>query len=109
MEMPMLYKTICLQLLQDRPQLYDQLCRQRQALPTLNHLAIELKTRHEAWMAQLTQASPGSDQSQIASEALEIALKELEASLPDSSPPDANENLSLDDAMAFLLRLSPPA
>jgi hypothetical protein len=108
MEMPMLYKTICLQLLQDRPQLYDQLCRQRQALPTLNRLAAELKTRHEAWKEQLELVHPGSDASQIASEALEIALQELEASLPADSLPDESEPLSLDDAMAFLRRHSLP-
>ena len=57
-------------------------------LPTLEQLASELKTSHEAWKEQLSQARPGSSESQIASEALEIALKELEDCLPSASPPD---------------------
>ena len=52
--------------------------------------ARELKTSHEAWKETLSQARPGSDPSQIASEALEMALKELEDRLPSASPPDEN-------------------
>ena len=36
--------------------------------------ATELKASHEAWKEQLSQARPGSDPSQIASEALELAI-----------------------------------
>ena len=78
-------------------------------LPTLNHYSSELKTSHEAWKDRLLQAKPGSSPSQIASEALEIALKELEDSLPPASPPDETEPLSLDAAMAFIRRHMPPA
>jgi hypothetical protein len=92
----MLYKTMVLEFLQQRSQLHDQLRKDRKLLPTLNRLATELKTSHEAWKEQLAMALPGSDQSQIASEALEIALKELEDSLPAESPPDESETLSLD-------------
>ena len=52
---------------------------------------------------------PSSDPHQIASEALEMALQELADRLPSESPPDANETLSLDAAMAFLRRHTPPA
>ncbi|MGH7170115.1 MAG: hypothetical protein ACRELG_07555, partial [Gemmataceae bacterium] len=68
----MLYKTIVLELLQNRPELYDQLRKQRMLLPTLNWLAGELKARHQAWKEELQATRPGSD-SQIASEALEPA------------------------------------
>jgi hypothetical protein len=109
MEMPMLYKTICLHMIQERPKMYDQLLSNRTLLPMLNSLATELKTSHEAWKEQLSQTRPGSDESQIASEAAEIALKELADRLPAESPPDEREMFSLDDAMAFLNRPSPPA
>jgi hypothetical protein len=105
----MLYKTIVLELIQQSPVLYDQLLKNRVMLPTLNHYAWELKTRHEAWKGILFQTKPGSDESQIASEALEFALKELEDSLATASPPDESEPISIEAAMAFLLRHTPTA
>ena len=105
----MLYKTIVLRLLEERPQIHAQLRQNRQLLPTLERLARELKTSHEACKEQLSQAKPGSDASQVASAALEMALKELEDSLPTESPPDEDESQTLDAAMAFLRRPTPLA
>jgi len=99
----MQYKTIVLALLQQRPEMHDQLRRERKLLTTLEMYARELKTSHEAWKETLGQARPASDPSQIASEAMEMALKELEDRLPSESPPEGNEALSLDEAMAFIL------
>ena len=99
----MQYKTIILELLQQRPQMHEQLRKERKLLTTLEFYARELKESHEAWKEQFLQARPGSDQSQIASEAMEMALKELEDRLPSASHPDNNEPLSLDAAMAFIL------
>ncbi len=98
----MQYKTIILELLQQRPEMHDQLRKSRRLLATVEFYARELKTSHEAWKETLDQAQPGSDQSQISSEALELALKELEDRLPSASHPDGNEPLSLDGAMAFI-------
>jgi chromosome segregation ATPase len=98
----MQYKTIILELLEQRPEVYDQLRRQRKLLTTMDQYARELKTRHEAWKETLGQAKAGSDQSQIAFEALEMALKDLEDRLPPASHPSDNETLSLDAAMAFI-------
>ena len=105
----MQYKTIVLHLLEERPQMHDRLRKNRLLLPTMERLANELKTSHEAWKDTLSQARPGSGASQIASEALEMALKELEDSLPSESPPDEDEPLTLEAAMAFLRRHTPPA
>ena len=82
----MQYKTIVLELLQQRPEMHEQLRRTRKLLPTMETYAKELKTSHEAWKETLSQARPGSDPSQIASEAMEMALKELEDRLPSASP-----------------------
>ena len=71
--------------------------------------AIELKASHEAWMDQLSQAKPGSDPSQISSEAMELAIQDLRDRLPSGSQPDEAEPLSLDAAMSFIRRHSPPA
>ena len=104
-----MYKTMVLNLLQERPEIHDQLRSNRMLLPMLERYASELKVSHEAWKDRLSQAKPGSDGSQIASEALEMAVKELEDSLLSESPPNDNQSLSLDAAMAFLRRRSPPA
>ena len=103
----MQYKTIVLQLLEQQPEIYDQLRKQRLVLPTMEHYAGELRTLHLAWKEMLTQAAPGIDQSQIASEALELALKDLEERLPGGSPREGQEALSLDEAMAFIRRRTP--
>jgi hypothetical protein len=104
METNMQYKTIILELLQQRPEMHEQLRKERKLLPALELYAKELKTSHEAWKEVLTQAKPESDPSQIASEALEMALKDLEERLPSASPQDTSEALSLDRAMAFIRR-----
>jgi hypothetical protein len=77
-----LYKTIVLELLEQRPEMHDQLRKERMLLATMERYAAELKALHDAWEEQLSQARPGSDESQSSSEALEIVLQELEASLP---------------------------
>jgi len=103
METTMQYKTIILELLHQRPQVHEQLRKDRKLLSTMERYARELKTSQEAWKQVLNQAKPGSDQSQIASEALEIALKGLEDRLPSASETGEEEELSLDKAMAYLL------
>ena len=105
----MLYKTIILQFLQDRPRIYDQLISRGTLLSTMERYASELKTSHEAWKEQLRQAKPGSSPSQIASEALELALEQLESRLPLESPMDVTEPPPLDAAKAFITNHTPPA
>jgi uncharacterized protein YfaS (alpha-2-macroglobulin family) len=104
METNMQYKTIVHELLQQRPQMHEQLRRQRKLLSTLELHARELKSNHQAWKELLSQLRPGSDPSQIASEALEIALKELEDRLPSESPRKEHEAVFLDAAMMFIRR-----
>jgi hypothetical protein len=98
----MQYKTIIHEMLQQRPQMHDQLRKSRKLLPTLERYARELKTNHQAWKEMLGQMRPDSNQSQIASEALEMALKEMEDRLPSALSQDGNEPQVLDAAMLFL-------
>ena len=105
----MQYKTIVLDLLQQNPELHEQLKSQRLLLPTMEQYAGELKESHETWKDRLFAEKPESDPSQIASEAFEIAIKELEDRLLPGSPAAADETLSLDLPMAHLRRHSPPA
>ena len=103
----MQYKTIVLELLKQRTELHEQLRLTRRLLPTMEACARQLKESHEAWMATLAQSQPGSDPRQISSEALELALQELEDRLPTESPIAEGEPLSLDAAMAFIRKPSP--
>lgn len=103
------YSTIILELLQDRPELYRSLQAGKALLPTIYRYASELKASHEEWKDRLSRARPGSDANQIASEALELALNDLESRLPSGSAPAGAEPLSLDEAMAFIRRHTPPA
>jgi hypothetical protein len=99
------YKTIVLQLLEDRPRLHNQLQRERRMLKTVEQLALELKASHEEWRERLRQLRPRSDPAQIASEAMELAIEELQNRLPSESEAD-NDMFSLEAAMAFLKRPS---
>jgi hypothetical protein len=106
----MQYKTIVLEFLQEyHPLLHEQLRTSHQLLPTLNAYAQELKAKHNAWMEVLRPRRPHSDPSQIASEALELALEDLHQTLQHESSADASQPLSLDAAIAFIRRHTPPA
>jgi hypothetical protein len=105
----MQYKTIVLELLQQHPQIHQQLVSRRTLLPNLELYARELKDGHEAWKDRLSRALPGSDPSQTASEALEIALWELENSLQGEYPPDEGDAPTIEGATAFLRGHTPPA
>jgi hypothetical protein len=101
----MQYKTIILELLQQRPQMHERLRQERLLLPTMERYARELRTRHLEWKELLLERQPDSESSQIASEALEIALKELEDRLPPESQESDGPNL--DGAMASVRRHTP--
>jgi hypothetical protein len=99
----MQYMTIIHELLQQQPRTTEQLRKSRKLLDTVEHYAKELKTSHEAWKKMLTPLRPRSHPAQIASEALEIALKEIEDRLPSDSQ-EESDPLVLDAAMLFLRR-----
>jgi hypothetical protein len=102
----MQYKTMILGLLQQRPKMHEQLRKERKLLPTMERYAKELRTSHLAWKELLSELRPESEPSQIAAEALEIALKELEDRFPSGSPESEQEALFLDAAMLFARRPS---
>lgn len=106
------YKTIALELIQYQyPALHERLRSSRTLLSQMDLHATALKRYHETRMDQLTQARPGGDESQIASEALALAIEELKEDLRSESPQDgdATEPLSLDAAMSYVRRRTPPA
>src|SRR4051812_40503659 len=91
----MLYKTMVLELLQEQPEIYEQLRSQRLLMPTLERYTAELKASHEAWTERLSQTKPESEASQIASEAMELALEQLQARLRHESSTVDTEPLTL--------------
>jgi hypothetical protein len=103
------YKTIIMELILEQPSLYEKLRSGKRLLPAIDDYATLLKASHEEWKEQLSQSRPGSDPIQIASEALEIACKELEERLASASKADEGEPLSLDAAMNFIRRHTPTA
>jgi hypothetical protein len=105
----MQYKTITLELIQEQPTLYERLRSSKRLLPAMDAYAIDLKTSHDEWKDRIGQANPGSDPSQIATEALELAVQDLRDRLSSASPAGEAEPLSLDAAMNFLRRHTPPA
>ena len=100
----MQYKTIILEMLEQRPRLREKLRQSRKLLPTLEFYASELRDSHEDWKDRLLHTKPESEPSQIASEAMELALKDLEDRLPSESNQGESEALSLDQAMVHLSR-----
>ena len=78
------YKTIVLELLQDRPEMYESLRSSKRLLTAMDAYAIELRTRHLELKGSVGRLRPASDPSQIASEALELAVQELQERLPSA-------------------------
>jgi hypothetical protein len=85
----MLYQTIALDLLEQDPPLHNRLRRERKLLAAMTACAEELKRRHLAWTGRLKDSRPESHPSQLSTEALELALDELRASIQQEFPIDA--------------------
>lgn len=97
----MQYKTIVHELLQQQTELHERLRLTRRLLPTIEAYAKELKASHDEWKETLSEARPDSDPIQISSEAMEMAVQEMEDRLQNESQTN-DEALSLDAAMAYL-------
>ena len=79
------YKTIALEMIQDRPRLYEDLRTSKRLLPSMESYAVDLRDSHLAWQATLASQRPGSDPTLIASEAMELAVADLTKRLPSAS------------------------
>ena len=104
----MQYKTIILALLEKHLQLREELHKNQTLTTAIDNYVSELKDIHENWMVTLNEKRPGSDPAQISSEAMELALQDLENRLPSESP-EEDEAVSAEEAMTFLRRHTPPA
>lgn len=104
----MSYKTITLELLQEQPELYEQYRSTKRLLPAMDAHAIELRASHRAAIEAIARRSPESDPSQVASEALELAIRDLRERLLSASPKDEAAPLS-PGATSGTRRRTPPA
>lgn len=100
------YKTIVHELLLDHPMLHERLRREGTLLESMEQLAVAFRACHLNRIKELIRSRPGSDPAQLSSEALEMALQELQDSLPPESPM-SDDTFRLDQAMAFLQRHMP--
>ncbi len=105
----MQYKTITLELIRENPELYERLRSSKRLLTAMDAYATDLKDSHEAWKERLDQAHPGSDPRQISSEAMELAVKELQDRLPSASSANETEQLSQAEAMNPIRKATRPA
>jgi hypothetical protein len=105
----MLYKTIVLELLKERPGLHEELRASRTLLANVNRHAACLKASHEVWIERLRTERPGSDRAGLSSEGLRLAISEWKESLPCEPPQDGTEALSVGEVTAFIRRLTPTA
>jgi hypothetical protein len=104
-----LYKTIVLELIQEQPELYEQLRSTKRLLPAVDAYAIDLRSLHEAWQKAIALTRPALDPGQSAAEALEMAIEDLQERLPSASSKAEMEPTALDAAMAYLRRHTPTA
>jgi hypothetical protein len=81
----MLYKTIVLRCLEDRPSLARRLQERREMLAMMEAWSEQLMLNHLAWMGRLATTNPDLSPHQIKSQAMEIALEEFQDHFPDES------------------------
>jgi hypothetical protein len=104
----MQYKTIVLELIREHPGLYERLRSSKRLLPAMDAYATELRDSHLAWLAEILGQRPGCNPSQASAEALEMAIEAFQKRLPCESE-EESDAISLDAAMLYLRRHTPPA
>jgi hypothetical protein len=105
----MQYKTIVMELLEQHPQIHESLKRERRLLAMIESLARELKATHEQILRDLSEQQPpplGDGSSGISSQAMEMAIAELQELLAILSGDENDDTLNLDQFMALLLQHS---
>lgn len=78
------YLTITLELIEANPTLHQRLRQQRELLTTLHRLGNELKASHQTWQLRLREQRSTDDLGLLRSQALELAVAELQERLSSS-------------------------
>ena len=111
-ETPMQYKTMVLELIQARPEMHDQLRKERTLLATMERTARDLKTRHEELKELLSQPRPGQrPEARSPAKRWRSRSRNWRTLLPSGSLPDREftKRFPSRRATAFLRRHTPPA
>ncbi|MEZ6104462.1 MAG: hypothetical protein R3E01_36455 [Pirellulaceae bacterium] len=103
------YKTIVLELIEQRPRWHEQLKSSNSLLSTINQLAITLRNRHLDLLDQAEATPLQMSPIQHSSEALEKAIAELLEHFPREQEAAASDTLDMDALIAFLKRHTPQA
>ncbi len=93
----MLYQTIALELIQNRPTLCALLRKEKLMLTATELFAHELKASYKRWLAQLSMTASGEASAQTRSQAAELAINQMMLRLPPESglgTPTAEEVLA---------------
>jgi hypothetical protein len=99
----MQYKTIVLGLLEAQPTKRSG----QEMLLDLDRYAHMLRDGHKSWITTLSEKRPDSNTEQIASEALELAIADLQDCLASESEAEDPWPLSLDAAMTYIRNTKP--
>ena len=103
------YQTLVLNLIREFPLVHYPLKEQKILKETMEKEARNLEARHQALRDHLSRTKPEIDQMQLGSAALELALEEFQTRLASGLQPEDQETLSLDAAIAYLRKVTPPA
>lgn len=98
----MQYKTIVLELLQQRPLACERLKKQRMMLEAVETFSSILKLNHEAIIQEMLEADSAANLVQVTQAAFEIAVNHLEEVLPSDSDQEGDDSLLSHQANARL-------
>jgi type II secretory pathway component PulM len=85
----MLYKTIAQGLIEARPKYHQHLQQTHQLLKTIENLATDLMKLHMQHIDRLKHQNPDSSLEQVSSEAAEMAICDLQLTLPSEEASSA--------------------
>lgn len=105
----MTYQTMILELMMQRPRTLKELRSNRVLFPAIELYAKQLRQIHQSWKRHLFQNSLECCEEQIASEALEFALMEVQELFPTEPSDEVGIPFSLASLMAFLRAQTPTA
>ncbi len=86
----MQYQSLALGLIESQPALHRRLQRSRRLVEVMESHALDLKASHLAWIDRLAERRPGDDPQSRKSQALELALADLEERFAQEASPSGS-------------------
>ena len=98
----MQYKTIALELLEQNTLRAEQLRKERQLLAMTEQLAVQLRERHLELTTLLKREHRDGESSVISSQAMEMAIAELQEQFPIQADDQDSETITTTDSPAVI-------